>query len=397
MRTVEALGETSGTSGSLANWLTRLLAGPSPVPFVLHTVEGASLQVGSGRPVFDLTIRNQAGLRALQSLHELKVAEAYIRGDLDIEGDFIAALSLREALSDRNFWLKAWRRLAPVLFGREKLNPGWIAKHYDLANIQFFATDSDYHTYTPGIYESDDESLEVGAGRKLDFAFRSLALEPGHAVLDVGCGWGGFLRFAAERGVRMTGITLSSDQREFVSRLIEEKCLDAEVLYQDFFSFEPAGTYDGVVLMGVIEDLSDYHRVMKRLPRYVKPGGRVYFDFASSRKPFDTSSFITRYVWPGTFRLVYMPELVDAVNRSPFEVVALHSDRHNYYLSIKKAHDLWVQQKAAILDLTSIEQWRTLRLLFGGIAAVMSSPSHEAGAYRMVLELPASGLGPRRS
>jgi len=397
VRTAETFTTIPERSPNLGAWLTRLTAAGSPVAFLLHTPEGETMRLGSGAPEFDLHIRRPAGLRALRSLNELRVAEAYIRGDIDIGGDFIAALSLREAFSDRNFWsfwIKAWRRLQPMIWGRERLNPSWIAKHYDLDNVQFFAAETKYRTYTPGIYASNEESLEAGAERKLGFAFRSLALKPGDAVLDVGCGWGGFLRFAAERAVQVTGITLSKDQHRFVERLIQEQSLGATVLHQDFFSLAPHQAYDAVVMMGVMEDLSDYRRVMRLLPRHLKPGARVYLDFATSRKPFDTSSFITRYVWPGTFRLVYMPELVAAVNDSPFEVVAIYSDRHNYYVGTKGLHDRWVQHKSEILERSSLELWRTLRLLYGGLASLMSSPSHSAGAYRMILELPGGGRGP---
>jgi cyclopropane-fatty-acyl-phospholipid synthase len=273
-----------------------------------------------------------------------------------------------------------------MLFGRARCNPAWIAKHYDLANIQFFCTDTDYRTYTPGIYDNDEESLEGGARRKLAFALQSLRLRAGDSILDIGCGWGGMLRFAAEHGVWSTGITLSSHQHQFVTRMIEEKGYPARALYQDFFTFEPDRQYDGIAMMGVIEDLSDYHLVMKRLSCYLKPGGRVYLDFATSRRRFDTSSFITSYVWPGLFRLVYLPEFIDAVNRSPFEIVALYDDRHNYYLWTRHGYDRWMTNKAAILERTNIEQWRMLRLLIGGGAALMNSPQR-GGACRVVLEL----------
>ncbi|RKZ93648.1 MAG: hypothetical protein DRR19_00380 [Candidatus Parabeggiatoa sp. nov. 1] len=85
-------------------------------------------------------------------------------------------------------------------------------------------------------------------------------------------------------------------------------------------------------MMGVIEDLSDYQRVMKRISKWVMPGGRVYLDFASEKKPFGTRSFITQYVWPGTFRLVFMPQFIDAVRESLFEIINILNDRRNYYL-----------------------------------------------------------------
>ena len=393
MSTVEAVGGATSDRTGFGAWVARTLGARSPVAFSVRTPAGDVLHVGNGAPVFELVIRNQDGLAALRSLNEPRLAEAYIRGDYEIEGDFITALSLRDALSDRSVWVKLWRRLEPIVRGREQCNPAWIAKHYDMDNIQFFCTDTDYRTYTPGIYENDYDTLEAGGRRKLDFAFRSLGLLPGDTVLDIGCGWGGFLRFAAEQGVRGTGITLSKHQHAFVTEMVRTQGYSAEVRYQDFFSFEPDEPFNGIVMSGVIEDLSDYHLVMQRLPRYLKPGGRVYLDFATTRKRFDTSSFITRYIWPGTFRLVYMPEFMEAVDRSPFEVVGVYRDRHNYYLWSKHGYDRWMSHKATVVEQAGIERWRMMRLLIAGSAALMRDTSRGAGAARVVLELPRSHAG----
>ena len=390
MSTVEAVRSTTTDHDGLGGWLARTLAAKSPVAFSVRPPSGDVLRFGTGLPAFELVINNDAGLAALRSLNESRLAEAYIRGDYDIEGDVISALSLRNALSDRSVWLKLWRRLEPIIRGREQCNPAWISKHYDMENIQFYCTDTDYRTYTPGIYENDHDSLEAGGRRKLDFAFRSLGLLPGDTVLDIGCGWGGFLRFAAEHGVRGTGITLSKHQHAFVAEMIRTKGYSADVRYQDFFSFEPEEPFNGIVMSGVIEDLSDYQLVMQRLPRYLKPGGRVYLDFATTRERFDTSSFITRYIWPGTFRLVYMPEFLEAVDRSPFEVVGIYRDRHNYYLWSKHGYDRWMANKATVVEQAGIERWRMMRLLIAGSAALMRDTSRGAGAARVVLELPRS-------
>ena len=396
MSTVGALNQAATDRGGLSTFLARTLGARSPVPFAVRTPAGATLRFGTGEAVFEVVIHNDRGMAALRSLSEPRLADAYIRGDFDIEGDMITALSLRVALSDRSLWLKLWRRLEPVLRGRERCNPDWIAKHYDMENIQFFCTDTDYRTYTPGIYENDHDSLEAGGRRKLDFAFRSLGLLPGDTVLDIGCGWGGFLRFAAEHGVHGTGITLSKHQHAFVTEMIRRSGYSAEVHYKDFFSLEPAEPFNGITMSGVIEDLSDYHLVMERLPRFLKPGGRVYLDFATTRKRFDTSSFITRYIWPGTFRLVYMPEFMEAVDRSPFEVVGIYRDRHNYYLWSKHGYDRWMEHKATVVEQAGIERWRMMRLLIAGSAALMRTTAYGAGACRVVLELSGasdSGLG----
>ena len=110
---------------------------------------------------------------------------------------------------------RAWQNWSP--FGRERCNPQWIAKFYDSSNLQLLGAENECDTYTQGIYHSEDESMVVAAERKLAFAFDSLKLKPNDKVLNIGCGWGGFVRFAAARGVNVTGITLSK-HRQIMSK-----------------------------------------------------------------------------------------------------------------------------------------------------------------------------------
>jgi cyclopropane-fatty-acyl-phospholipid synthase len=355
--------------------------------------DGKCLHYGRGARRFEVMIRNSAGLWALLTLSGLDIAEAYVRDDLDLRGDLIAALRLQEDLGDPHFLTRIWSRLAPAMVGRARLNGGWIALHYDANNLQAYAADRDYFTYTEGIYEGEDDTLEAGAERKLGYAFEQLRLGPGRRLLDVGSGWGGFLRFAGRRGVDFTGITLSRHQKAYCDEIIAREGLPARVLYQDFFTYRPAARFDAISIMGVIEDLSDYHRVLARLADWIEPGGRVYLDFASKAARFSTHSFITKHVWPGTFRLVYMPEFIDAVRESPFELLHLENDRRNYHLWTKALHERWMANRAEVVARSSEQLWRLYRLLFATTSALMNLRSHYATAYRVVLERPLDSDG----
>jgi cyclopropane-fatty-acyl-phospholipid synthase len=344
-----------------------------------------------------LRVQTADGLDALASLDALTIAHAYMEGKLDFEGDLLEMLRYQEMLRDTHPSIYLWRRLHPMLVGRQHVNPAWIALHYDADNAQLHVSDAEWHTYTPGLYESENEELEPGARRKLARAFEELRLQPGQHLLEVGCGWGGMLRFSAQRRVRVTAITLSRRQKEYVEQKIEREKLPAEVLYQDFFTFQPAGRFDAISMMGVIEDLSDYRFVMRSLARWLKPGGRVYLDFAAERKRFDTHSFVTKHIWPGTFRMVYMPEFVEAVRESPFELMRIDNDRRNYHLWARRMYLRWKEQYSNIVAQHGERLWRTFLLLFAGVAAMMDRPSHTATAYRVLLEYPVDSDGKFRT
>jgi cyclopropane-fatty-acyl-phospholipid synthase len=86
--------------------------------------------------------------------------------------------------------------------------------------------------------------------------------------------------------------------------------------------------------------------------------------------------------------MVYMPALMTAIDRSRMELVAVHDDRHNYYLWARNGQRRWEANREEIVRKAGEETYRLFNLLFGGTAGVMSNPSHDTGAYRMVLELP---------
>ena len=360
-------------------------------PLAVQLPDGKVESFGAAAPLLQVRALNERGLEALGSLRELEVVEAYMRGDIDLEGDLLAAMDLRDVLSDTRLPIKAWTFLQPLVLGRKRLNPRWIAKHYDSENMQLFATDETYNVYTPGVYMSEDDSLEEGAERKLEYAFEALGLRAGDAVLDVGCGWGGFVRYCAARDVAATGISLSRHQLDFARGRLDEDGLDATLSYQDFFTYEPGRQFDAISLMGVIEDLSDYDKVMGRLAGWLRPGGRVYLDFAAVDRRFGVPSFVTKYVWPGAFRMVYPPSFTRALAKHHFDIVEMQNDRRNYYLWVRGGYERWMRRREEIVEAAGEETWRMMRLLMAGTAHVMSNRSARATAYRVVLRPRAGG------
>jgi cyclopropane-fatty-acyl-phospholipid synthase len=358
---------------------------PAGLRWALHDRGREVYRFGDGVPESAVEILNKAGLTAITSRSELAIAEAYIRGDIDLSGDVFKLMELRHLVSDRRWAPAVWTFLQSVLIGRKRSNPGWIAKHYDSNNMQLLALDSEYAVYTPGLYEHDGDTLECGAERKLASAFGSLGLTPGSRLLDVGCGWGGFLRYCARRGVDATGITLSRHQYDYVANKLREDRLDARVKYQDFFTFEPGCKYDAVSLMGVLEDLSDYDRVMARLRAWLRPGGHVYCDFASAMRRYGVPSLVTKHVWPGRFRMVYMPQFVRALTSHGFEILEIHNDRHNYYLWTKALHERWVARHEEVLQVADEATWRLMRLLMVGTGQVMGPAATRDTAFRVLL------------
>jgi cyclopropane-fatty-acyl-phospholipid synthase len=320
--------------------LRQRISGPGAPVFDLELPGGGVHRVGAAAaaPAFTLRLTNDRAWRALSSLDETRMGEAYMRGDIDFEGDFMAALDLRSFLYDRHPLASVWRFVEPWLYGDVGADKSWVPRHYDYGNDFYFAfLDRKFRLYSQAVYTSEDETLEQAAQNKLDYVMDACRLGPGSRVLDVGGGWGSFAGYAGPRGVDVTMLTISHEQYRYLSEWSATQTFPARVraVYESIFAYDSGERYDAVVLCGVMEHLPDYPALFGKFDLLLEPDGFLYMDFAAGRKKFDVSAFTYRYVFPGDHTPVALPELFAAANRTGLEPVALYNDRHSYYLTLQ--------------------------------------------------------------
>ena len=364
-------------------------------PFEIRMQDGACYSIGGdGKVAFSVRIVTDKGRAALEKFDELAIAEAYMDGDLDLEGSLLAALKLRPVLTDPHpFRYLAATYLEPLLgqVGRDKK---WIRSHYDV-DPEFFLLwlDAKLRAYSHGFFEDDAETLEAGMERKFRYAFDACGIRPGQRVLDIGGGWGSFLQFAGEQGVRVTSITISDASARTMRDLIRTRGLDGcEVVQEHFLEYRPSEPFDAIVNLGVTEHLPDYRRTLAQYQRLLKPGRRVYLDAYSGRKH-GMPSFISKWVFQGNTSPLCLEDYLAEVARTPFEVVVIKNDRHNYFLSCKK----WAENLEAHRD-EVIERWGPhlyRRFVLYLWSAANSFETGTLSAHHMILQLPSAGDAPR--
>ena len=180
------------------------------VPFDLKLPDGSIVNFGKGAPKFHIHAKTRSALRALASLDEGKFGDAYVQGELDMEGDMLAPFALRGTMKDMHFVAWAWRFIQPLVFGQVHTNKKAISAHYDLDPGLFLNfLDPITPCYTQGVYANDHETLDVATLRKFDYCFEKLGLKAGDRILEIGPGWGAWFEYASKRGVKCTGITIS--------------------------------------------------------------------------------------------------------------------------------------------------------------------------------------------
>jgi len=366
--------------------LQKRLAEQINTPFEIRLWGDHSYRFGKGEPEVKVLVKDRNGLAALSGLDELRICEAYMTGSLDVVGDMLGFVSLRGVLSDRHPLHLLWRRIAPLFIGRVKTDRQAIASHYDYDN-EFYLTFMDpTRCYSQAVFEYDDETLEAAQRRKLDFAIESCGMKPGDRVLDVGGGWGAFTEHAGRRGIEVTSLTISNHSEAYLTGLIQRLQLPCRVVNEDFLEYTTTEPYDAIVILGVMEHLPNYTAVLRQFQSLLKPGGRVYLDASAFREKYSKPTFVSRYIFPGDHSYFCLHEFLRVVAKTPLEVLEVHNDRYNYYLTCKA----WAENLEAARD-EIISRWgemlyRRFRLYLWGSAYAFLSRGMDA--YRVVLQRP---------
>ncbi|OBA79448.1 cyclopropane-fatty-acyl-phospholipid synthase [Mycolicibacterium mucogenicum] len=199
--------------------------------------------------------------------------------------------------------LPKWRRMAEGLRHSRIRDAEAIHHHYDVSNAFYELVLGPSMTYTCACYPRPDATLEEAQENKYRLVFDKLRLQSGDRLLDVGCGWGGMVRYAARRGVRATGVTLSAEQAAWAQRAIADEGLTdlARVVHGDYRDVREEN-FDAVSSIGLTEHIgvANYPAYFRFLHDRLRPGG-LLLNHCITRphnRPGHIGGFIDRYVFP---------------------------------------------------------------------------------------------------
>lgn len=402
-----SLGAETAVQSSVA-LVERLF--PSPRPFVVRLWEGTEL---AGERGTRLTLRHPGALRRMLTPPlELSLGEAFIYGDLDVEGDIFSVFPAMEAFIGRRFTLaeilalvqnirslprsereQTAARGAARLYGRKhsrSRDREAVRYHYDVGNDFYGLWLDRYRQYSCAYFDDDVEGLDAAQERKLAHICRKLRLQPGERLLDIGCGWGGLVLYAARHySVQALGVTLSEQQAEYARELLKGAGLGerARVELRDYRDVK-AESFDKIVSVGMFEHVgrTELPGYFARVYRLLKPGG-LLLNHGISRHPPPVDSVAGASGWrgvvaarllgPGLFTQRYVfpdGELmsVSAVNlaaeRAGFEVRDVENLREHYALTLRHwVRRLETRREEAVRQVGEVT-YRVWRLYMAGAA-----------------------------
>jgi len=359
-----------------------------PVAFDLVLPNGAAARLGNGPCKFRFLLRNNRAVRAMLSLDQGNIAEAFFNADFDVEGEMLDLFWLRHGiLTDRHPLLTVWQFLQPKLIGQVRLNKQAISTHYDRDGSFFLQfLDPEVPLYTQGMYAHDDEPLADACRRKLAYCFDACRLKPGDHILEIGPGWGSWFKYASDRGVKCTGLSISQASIDYLQKIAKAEGYDWELIFADILEYQSDRKYDAIVMMGVIEHLPQYDKVLAKFYSLLKPGGRIFLDGSSTASKKDVSSVVIKHIYPGNHSLMVLHELLEAMTHTRLQLVELFDDRHSYYLTFRQWALNWEKNRETIIERFGTADYRKFLLYLWGFTHNFRIAG--SGCYRMIFESP---------
>jgi cyclopropane-fatty-acyl-phospholipid synthase len=346
----------------------------------------------SPHPKVTVSVPRASAARYLLKPDFSTLGEAVVEGHIEVEGPVREIIRIAETLAraaSKNPVPRFWRLRRRH---SKRMDAEAIAYHYDVSN-DFYALWLDRNmVYSCAYYRTGREDIHTAQEQKLDHICRKLLLKPGERFLDIGCGWGGLIRWAARRyGVEATGITLSRNQYDYAVERIRAEGLEGRcrVLLQDYRDHPGEGVYDKIASVGMFEhvglkNLPEYFGVIRRL---LKEGGMVMnhgitaVDVDNAWVGLGGGEFIERYVFPHG-ELPHLSVVVREMAARGLEVGDVECLRQHY---ARTCH-LWSERlEAAHLNAKALAGERRYRIWLLYLAGCAHAFEHNWVSIHQVL------------
>jgi cyclopropane-fatty-acyl-phospholipid synthase len=348
------------------------------LPVTLVLPDGGRLPL-SPRAEIDIMARSWSGLKALASPALGNLARAYVHDQIDFTGSARRVLEVVDEMVGTVYHGRdpARVRLRSFLH-QHRANRRNIQHHYDVSNAFYRLWLDPRMVYSCAYFRDDAQSLADAQAAKLDHICRKLRLSPGETMLDIGCGWGGLIFWAAENyGVKATGITLSNNQFQHVRQEIAARGLTDRVRVEllDYLDLPEDVRYDKIASVGMFE-----HVGVRRFPKYfgkiyrvLEPGGMVlnhgitHVMTGADSLGSGIGDFVDSYVFPGG-ELTHVSTVIEGLARQGLELIDAEALREHYAKTLWQWCERLEANAEAARTEVGEEKYRVWRVYLAGSA-----------------------------
>lgn len=303
-------------------------------PFTVR-LEGKEYPIGDGKSEFTVNFKKPISKTALLTSTSLALGEAYMDGDLEIEGDLYYALDhFLGQMGKFSANASALKKFVHSSVSKKNQKKE-VTSHYDIGNDFYKLWLDETMSYSCGYFKNPDDTLYQAQVNKVDYILQKLNLKEGMTLLDVGCGWGYLLMEAAKKyKIKGVGITLSQEQyTEFNRRIRQEGLQDSlKVQIMDYRDLPQSGyTFDRVVSVGMAEHVGrpNYQLFISCVSQVLKEGGVFLLHFISALKEHAGDPWIKKYIFPGG-TVPSLREMISCMAEDDFHIMDVENLRLHY-------------------------------------------------------------------
>ena len=333
----------------------------------------------SQKPEIDVIARTFSGLKALASPALGRLARAYVHNEIDFTGSARRVLGVAESMVGAIAHGRSGARGRVLgIAHRLRGNRSNITHHYDVSNAFYRMWLDARMVYSCAYFRSPDDTLDAAQAQKLDHICRKLRLAKDERFLDIGCGWGALIFWAAQHyGVQALGITLSKNQYEHVRGQIQALGLSGRVRVElmDYADLPDTEAFDKIASVGMFEHVGprNYDRYFGKIRSILVPGGFVlnhgitHNGLAQRSLGSGIGEFVEEYVFPGG-ALAHVSRVIEGLAAQGLEVVDGEALREHYARTLWH----WVERLEANADAARAEvgeeRFRVWRIYMAGSA-----------------------------
>ncbi len=346
--------------------------------FAVRLWDGTEISWGPKRD-FTLIFRSDAAFsRLARSADVAAFGDAYVKNDVDFEGNIEAAIALARYLRTVKIPGREKVRFALKMGGSGKHTRSDdtrdVQAHYDLSNDFYRLLLDKRMVYSCAYFRTPEMTLDQAQEEKLDLICRKLRLQKNELFLDVGCGWGALVIWAVQHyGVRAHGITLSQKQFDLATEQVRVAGLsDRITIEQRHYLDLPANQFDKIASIGMYEHvgIKKYPAYFTALQQALKPGGLLLNHGITVRRSTDErvgGDFISKYIFPGG-ELDNVPHTQVIMEACGFEILDVETWRRHYARTLREWYRRLQEQETEAAKYVSTEILRSWRLYLLGFA-----------------------------
>ncbi|MCA9657206.1 MAG: class I SAM-dependent methyltransferase [Myxococcales bacterium] len=348
--------------------------------FAVRLWDGTTVSPEGFTPRFTLVLRHPEIMAKFMASSDWRVlGEAYLRDEVDIEGDMEHVYPVAEFLQEKfgtdadevaSGDLDPFASADPQAHTKER-DAEAIEYHYDQGNEAFAKILDDTQNYSSACFYADDGDLRQAQLNKMERVCRKIGLRDGDRILDIGCGWGAVLSYVSERyRATINGVTISKAQAEFCRARLAKEGVEgrASVEICDYRDIDEAAPYDKIISLGMVE-----HVGVKNLPVYfakafklLRPGGLFALQGVSSSVSEATTEaieFTNSYLFPDA-DMPYLAQYIQAASEAGFEVRDVENLREHYAWTHRAWRRNLEANEEAVVAAIGRERYRALRVLY---------------------------------